>query len=471
MNLARSSLKIFGGQGSSAILVFLGLTFFARHLDPAQMGVFFLFETLVGVFALFSDFGLRGAVEKRMSEGHDRATVLTTAILLKLLLFGVVGAGIYLGRGAISTYTGADLAGVVIIGVLLNEGGKLLLAALRGELRVGDTAILEVGRNLAWVGIGAVLVAFEFGTAGVIVGFLCGLLVLTVWAYQRLSIQFGAPSLAQARSLVVYSRYNFISAVGGYIYNWMDVLMLGFFLSNVFIGAYEYAWRVTILSTLLARAVAMSVFPQFSNWSGRGQSHRIESLMPSVISLGLLISLPAFFGALVFADPILRYVFGPEYAIAKTVLILLMAEKVFLSVKEFFDRALLGLDHPELVAKAVVFTGVLNLVLNLVLIPTIGFVGAAVATAVAFAVETLLLARYLSRFISIHIPYRQVGWYLVASLLMTGAIQLFKLTLGVSNLIELVFGVGIGVCTYGCVILLVPETRDEVVLPGLRALM
>lgn len=58
MDIVRSSTKVFVAKIASSGIGFLALTFFARELGPAPTGVFFLFQTLVGVAAVIVDFGV-----------------------------------------------------------------------------------------------------------------------------------------------------------------------------------------------------------------------------------------------------------------------------------------------------------------------------------------------------------------------------------------------------------------------------
>ncbi|MFC4357703.1 flippase [Halobium salinum] len=470
MNLARASLKIVVANGISAIAVFVGLAVLARHLSPAQMGAFFLFQTLVGVFSLLADVGIRGAVEKRLSEGRDSGTVLTTALLLKTAVTGIVLIGIYAFRDTLNAYMGAELALWVALGVVLNEASELVIHVLRGELRVGDTAPIEAARHLVWFGVAVPLAIVGFGTLGVVFGFLGGFVVAVSWGVVSWTTTFGRPSIAQARSLLQYSRYNFVSAAGGYIYNWMDVAVLGLFVSNSLIGAYEYAWQITLVASLVARSVATTAFPQLSKWNESDQRSSVESTLTSAMSVGLFVSVPAFFGVVVLADPMLRYLFGADYAVAALVLVILMGEKVLLSVKEILDRALLAVDKPDLVARAVIITVVLNLVLNVALVAQYGIVGAAIATAVAFGVETFLAGRYVSRFVTVRVPYRHLFWYSLGSLVMVLGLVGYQWLVGVNGLVDLLLAILIGFVLYAGTTIAFPEVREQVVLTGLRTL-
>lgn len=115
----------------------------------------------------------------------------------------------------------------------------------------------------------------------------------------------------------------------------MDVALLSVFVALSIastrgaIGAYENAWRVSTLVMLVASSIATSLFPQVSRWDTEDAPARIESIIPKALLPGLLVAFPAFAGTFILAEDILGALFGPEFAIASLVLVILTAEKYY----------------------------------------------------------------------------------------------------------------------------------------------
>jgi O-antigen/teichoic acid export membrane protein len=449
MNLTRSSLKVFTAKATGTLIGLLGITFFARELGPQQIGVFFLFQALLGIFGIPADLGIGGAVTKRISEGKPADEIFSTALLLKLVPLTLVVTGILLFRDLINTYLGAELAMFLVAALVLQSFAGLAIQALRGELRVGETALPSLSRQIVYVGIGAMLVVLGVGALALVYGLLAGLIVMMVWGHSRSSVSIGRPSLAHARSLFDYSKYAFISSVGGSFYNWMDVAIIGFFLTQSHVGVYEVAWRITTIVMLLSRAIAGTIFPQVSQWHAEDATKRIEELLPKAIAPSLFLVIPAFFGTVLLSRDILGLVFGKEYITGWLVLIILMGEKTIHSVHVILGRSLQAINRPDLAARAGIIAMLLNLVLNVILIWKFGIVGAAVATAVSFIANSLLHAYYLSRTISIQLPYRQIGGSILASTGMTVFIWAVQSIIAINTLPQLFVIVALGAVVYG----------------------
>lgn len=464
MDIARSTVKVFFSNFTSGVLGFLAITYFARELGSSTLGIFFLFEALLGILAIVADIGLRGAVEKRISGGDRPDQILTTSILLKLILVGVVSAAILVFGGQVNRYVGHAVAGLLVVGLVLQEYSDLFVKVLIGEQRVGETASLDLVRQLSWVLIGSGLVYLGFGVEALITALLVGYVLRLVWALAKVSTTFGYPSLGTAHSLFDYGRYYVISQAGGRVWNWMDVAILGLFVAKSPIGAYEVAWRVSLIVLLFSQALGRAVFPEVSRLAARRDFESVEELLPDVLSASVAFAIPALFGTLVVAEELLRFLFGAEYTVAWFVLVVFMTEMVFQSGHRILARVIEGINRPNLAARATVMTLGLNLVLNFSLIPFFGITGAAAATLFSFLFNTIIHAHYLSRHITIRVPYRDIGGYLGASLMMLVALWLVERAYPIVSLPVLIAHIILGVTVYSVMITIDPHLRSRMVI-------
>lgn len=463
MDIARSTLYVYVANLGAAMASAAGLVYFSRALGASRIGIFFLFQALLQLLVIPADFGLRGAVEKRISEGRHAAGVLGTAIGLKTVLLGCVVFCIGVFEEPVNTYLGAPLSTPLAVGLVLQEAGKLLIRVLKGELRVAETAILKFARRIVGLGTGVVFVAFGLGVRGVVYGFLIGLATIVILGAWKVTTSVGRPSVPMAKSLLQYSRYNFITSVNGFVFNWVDITLIGLFLTQAHVGAYEVSWRVMALVLLLSKTLAQSMFPQISEWSNDGTTDRIERLLGTALTPSLFLILPAFFGTALFGKEILQLVFGQEFGLGATAFVLLMGYAVVRGFGVIYGRALDAMDHVNHSATASVVSMLTNVVLNVVLISSFGLAGAAAATVLAALVDVSLKRRYLARYLSVEVPTVELAWCLVASVAMTGCLFAVRSVLGVGTLPKLVTVIALGVVVYGILVLLIRPLRTTVV--------
>jgi len=422
VKLSKTVVKVFASKVLNTVIGFGGLAFVARELGSSSLGVYFLFMSVLGILSLVADFGIREGVTKLLSQQPDNnrrnSVVIGTAALLKLGPIAIVVAVILLFRTQLSNYIGANVIYLLVIAIILQEVYLLVVFILRGELEVGQSATLQATNKTLSIGCGALLVAFGFGTLGMVYGVILGFILTSCWGLVKIESSVRRPEMSKAANIFNYSKYSFISSIGGRIFGWADVLVIGFILSQAAVGAYEIAWRVGGIAILFSQAVTTTLFPEFSRLDSSSDTSKIQSLISSAIVPLMMTIVPAFVGTLFLSEEMLTVLFGAEYAVAKLVLVIHIGTKVMQSLHMLFAKSLRAMNFPDLAARSRVVGILSNVGLNLVFVYFFGIVGAAVATSISITVNLLMNYHYLRRFISIDIPKRSIFWVSLSSLLM-----------------------------------------------------
>jgi O-antigen/teichoic acid export membrane protein len=447
----------------SAAVSFGGTILFANLIGASALGSYFLFVTLLTFSTLIADGGLKGAVEKRISEQSDAEQILGTALALKSVPVILLVLLILSFDAQINSYVGAPVAVELAMTVVLLESGTLLSQVLAGELRVGECSLLDFVRRSTWVVVGLVLVQFDFETLALVYGQLSGLALITVWGLIRIDTGVALPSMTHARSLIDYGKHYFVSSIGSYSYNWVDVAILGLFVTQTEIAAYEVAWRITVVATLFGTAVETTIFPQMSQWSGNDAVHKIQQLIPKATMAALAFVVPALVGGAALSHEILTYIFGTEFGIAWIALIILLIEKPFNTITIIIGRSLQAVDRPALAAKAALISTGVNALLNIGLIYQFGIMGAAAATALSYGLNAALHYRYTKQVLDFCFPVRKIAWVAVAASLMGIVVFLSKSVFGVRSLLGVVSHVVLGATCYAVLIFFIPRLRTEIV--------
>jgi O-antigen/teichoic acid export membrane protein len=461
MSFARSTLRLFGVRVGSVVIGFLALVVFAREIGVAALGSYFLFQALLIGLSLVTDIGLRSAVEKRLSEGQSADEVLGTGVGLKAAFLSGGLLAVVALRDPIAAFVGVDLAGLLVVAAVFRDAGRLLTFTLRGELRVDAAATAELARKITFGVVGIALAVAGYGVYAPVYGVIAGYAAMTVVGGIRVRTRPGRPTIGMARSLLSFSRYKFISNAGSVGYSWIDVVVIGLFLSPAAVGAYEVAWKVAAIVVVFSDSLATTAFPQLSEDAGHGDTERIEVAFTRLVTPSMAFVIPAFFGTLVLAEDILGVLFGAEYTVASLALVILLADSLSSGVYQLVARMLDALDAPHLDARGVVLQITLNVALNLLFVPRYGLVGAAIATTLAaFAGETLSLF-YLSRLVTVRFEWRLIAWCVVSAAGMAAILWAVRQAVVVETPLVLLSLVALGVGSYLAFALSVPSLRQR----------
>ena len=200
------------------------------------------------------------------------------------------------------------------------------------------------------------------------------------------------------------------------------------------------------------------VFPVLSVYHRERRSELLDAVSRFFKAL-LLIGWPMSVGILLLAHPLTRALFGPDYANSEYALRILALALGLAFVNNAFIGALSASDRQSSFTWAAGWSLLANVIANLALIPTFGYVGASAATVLTEIVlgvaGWVLTARYIGR-----VPVLKLSWRVVlAGLIMGVAVFPFRDMSGFAIAIPIV----VGVAVYGgAVVLLRGLTMDEI---------
>ncbi|WP_255196508.1 flippase [Halorarius litoreus] len=463
MDIEKSSSILFISKIVTTGITFIAILYFSREFGPSQIGIFFLFQSLLNLISVPTDLGIRSATEKRISEGMDPRSVLGTAIVSKILLLFIATISILIFRVKINDYIGHRLAYFLIVGLILHEATELLTGVLKGELRVSQTALLEFIKQTTWVGAGVGLSQFGLEGAGMVYALIISLGLTSIFGGFLIHTQLAWPRYSALLSLVHYAKYNIIAIIGSQVYNWIDVAIIGYLLTRTSVGIYEVTWRISAIAILFSKSYTATTFPVMSQWFEKRRFNEIQHLLTDSISYGALLTIPASCGVILLSTELIHFTFGKEYLPGATVLVILMINRLAESLQLTFRSGLQAIDRPDLAAKAALLGTCLNILLNIMLGMTFGLEGIAVGTLLSMVLGGVILNfYYLNSHISVIMNKSEIGWILISSVGMSIIIETYLMFYSIESTLELITFIFCLTVIYLCLMYPHPSLRHKI---------
>jgi O-antigen/teichoic acid export membrane protein len=194
------------------------------------------------------------------------------------------------------------------------------------------------------------------------------------------------------RQLYLYSLPVFLMSIAGFISPEIDTIMLKNLATDYETGIYSAAKQIVIFLPHIALAFSMGIIPGISIFEEAAapiQRRLYYRLLVTLAGLYVIVCL----GVVMFARWGMGLFFRPEYHTASTTLLVLLPFVVFNAATIFSGNLMLyrGLAWQRLANVGVTITA--NVVLNWLLIPVWGAVGAAAASSLAYLPYCLLNLR------------------------------------------------------------------------------
>jgi len=396
----RRGLAAFGVNIISAGLMFGLHVLLARLMGDGFYGVYIYALTWVLILTLVAKLGFDTALVRLIPKykvadewGRLRG-VLNRSLLLCFGVGVLLGALIFAVTLALRDRISPELESAFLIGAFLVPAlgvMHLLQAALRGLKLVPKNELPDrVIRPLLMMGAVAYLALQQNVTprADLVMGvhlgavFISGLFAV-VWLRNAFPPQCKVTSsiyetrqwLAVALPLAAFSGVHMLLAN-------VDILMVGSLAGTQQAGIYAVAARIAVFTIFALTAVNAIAAPVITELYETGNHQGLQRMLTKYARINMafaMIATAAFYGVGEFA---LQW-FGSAFSIAFPALIILCAGHIVNAAAGSVGFLLIMTGHEKQALFILVFTVIVNVVLNALMIPAWGITGAAIATALS----------------------------------------------------------------------------------------
>jgi O-antigen/teichoic acid export membrane protein len=373
----------------------------ARALGPAGRGDLLIVVLWPPVVAMLAGLGLPTAYRYWMAKEPERASRLFSNAVIYTAVVGAISIGL------------ADLIVPHLVGQRSPEVTTLLRiyqvnipAALFLDLMRG---LLEGTRRFGWAGA-ARLIFFGVQAGGFAVLWYLGRFTLATATVTMISAQTAAmllgligvwhqlrprwqPSWTEFKTSMNYGLRDYPGGVADFTTLRLDQLMLGAMASNVAIGLYVIAVRLSEVTTLAADAIAKALMPEVASArAGRKAESLWATSLRLTIYLHAIVLVPLWLGA----PFILKTLFGESFIAATSAFRWLLLAAAVWGWGSIVISGLRGFGYPGLSTLARFSGAVVTGIALIILLPRLGITGAAIASLIGYCA---MLAVALSIFI------------------------------------------------------------------------
>lgn len=420
----RGFLLLAAGQVAGQMIGFAVLIVVAHRIGPAGLGVYQFATSILAYFSLVANLGLTTLAVRDVASGGRSAREVTGEVLILRLTLAVALFACLLLLAPLIAPSHQTRIVLDIVGVKLIVDALTFSWVLQARERLGILALATLGGQVVYGALTPLLVTSGF--KGVESYTLLNMLGLTVTAlltaYVTLRL-IGMPEMRRpARQVLIRFKRSVPFAwsfVMIQIYYTSDFIILGYLRGPNSVGQYSIAYRLPQAVIAIAGLWVTALYPYIARRSTADRAI-LRQEIGRAASFALVIGFPLIAGTAILAHALLRSLFGGAFEPAATAFILLMANAAVIIVSVNFGNALLAIGDERRYAIGVSVGAVVNVGLNVLLIPSLGPAGAALAT---LGAELMVLAYMVQRSSTVigrpSLEWQRVGRGFVAALLMT----------------------------------------------------
>jgi len=396
--IIKNSVYLLFAECLAKLLIFILTIFFARALGVDQFGAYSFIFAYAWVFSIFIDFGTSFAYvkniaqDKRLKKEYLENIVSLKCFLGVCVLIAMVVVGFILKKNILAII----LAGLFVFIDVLNESLKVIFRAYE---QLKSEAVSKIVEKLFFfvLGISTIFLTI-FGKITVTkiflfyaIAALAGLFV-TFYFLKRFGTAKFLIDVGKWKLFIRESLPYFLLIAFTLIFSRIDAILLGIMESEQAIGLYNAANQIVLALGIIPVVLVKAVLPRFASLHEQkavlrkffGRIFWAALLLGGVISLAIFISAPL----------IIQMLYGEEFAKSVPALQLLIWSFFIISFSTITSFFVIAMNRQAFVMKAAGVAALINIILNLILIPLYSFIGAAIAN---IATQLLLFIMYYVR--------------------------------------------------------------------------
>ena len=192
-----------------------------------------------------------------------------------------------------------------------------------------------------------------------------------------------------------------------YILQWSDTLILGMYNSSNDVGIYNIVLKISLFAGLGLFAVNSIVAPLFAKYFYNGNDEEFINSVKQSSKLIFWSSVPILIFIILNANWILLF-FGEEYLFGKIPLMILIIGQFASSMSGSVGYILQMTGKQNIFQKIILFSTCINIILNFILIPKFGIIGASFSSMLSIVLWNFLSILYIYKkynVLTIYIPY------------------------------------------------------------------
>lgn len=432
--LRRQSIVTLSTTISLTAIGFISTMYFAHAVGESLLGAYFLFLAYFNTLNLLFDGGLGGAAVKRISEGREKNEYFTAVFVLRIFLVGVSIILLLFARPILENVDKSGMYSWLFIALIIGIFWNSVSNGNYGSGKVGLNQTCGFINSTSCVVFQVIAVYLGFGANGLAGGFIFGMIAATVIGFRFLDLRFKRFNTGHLKSIFSYSFWVFLASSGSLVFSYADTIIIGQFLETADVGIYRVAFQFTTAATFTTIAMRTVLFPKVSGWNANGELKMAENAFAKGITYSLLLAVPVFAGGIILGDKMLYFFYGEGFARGTQTFYVLLAVQlvnVFMFLQTMYLNAL---NRPKESFKVTAIAATANIILDFMLIPVLGILGAAVATLITMTLNSLLAYMALKHVIHVRLEIQEIKNIIIAAIAMGLGVGCYRILVPISSI-------------------------------------
>lgn len=471
--LGKDLLKYLPSKILPALVSFISLPIFTRIFSSDVYGQYTLVLNLVNIFTLILGWMSMSIIrfypeyERRNKLGYfltNNLVFLAFSVISTMIVYTII---MLLFKNSIN----AELYSLLWFGLpllVVSATFSITQNILRAQRKVNMYSFSVVWKSAFTFLVGLLLVKYtQLGISALLISAILAMCIFSLLGYRntfqgnisltifkKVDYQLGTSMLAYSLPLVIVN-------LAAWILSLSDRFMLELYRDSSEVGIYAATYQFSEQSIMMvATLFMMAGRPLLVRiWENQGEK-QAKRFISNLTRYYLILSVPIVFGITALSKPLSALLFGDDFFEGYKVLPYIVIGAFFLGLQQRFQDGFILEKKTSFLYKVFLIAALVNIGINLVVIPMYGFIGAGISTVLSYILLLTLMIINSRKTLKWNFPFRTLFISSASSIIMITAIYFISLVIQ-NLLLYIIISVVVGALIYFSSLLLFNEINKE----------
>lgn len=452
----------------STLKSFILLPILTKSLGAELYGIYALILVTISLLAPFCALSLGKAIITLLGPEKDKGKIskdfssifmITSLIALaaSLLLF------VFSKSLAIMVFGGINAAFYIQISaslILLTAIDHIFIHYFLAFQQMKRYAALGIAQAIGEVVLTSYLVLSGFGLFGVIISLLIIRAFTSIIGFLWITseIKISTPSFSVLKPYLIFSLPILPTGLCYWFINLGDRYVIGYFMSADAVGVYSASYGLGSMITFFYAPISTALLPAITNLYENNKIQELKAHLNYSLKFLLMFTIPSFFGLSVLSKSILRTLTTSEFIEGYLIVPIIALAMILFNSGNINVNVLFLLKKTKAIGLIYGAFALINLVMNIILVPLIGIIGAAIATLITFMTQLFVATMISFKRLPFDIDFKFIMKSIISAVIMAFVVWKLNPMGAVNILISIVIATGV---YFVVLILLRGFTREE----------
>lgn len=455
----------FAYQILAIVLPLITTPYISRVLGPTKVGEYSYSYAIAYYFVMITMLGLNNYGNRSIASVRDNKEELSKtfcSIYCMQLCTGIISLGAYIIYGVfVSNITMTWITSLYVLSAVFDVNW-FFFGMEQFKLTVTRNTFIKLFTTICiFVFVKRQEDVYLYALI-MVLGILISQLIL--WQFLRKYVRFHRVAIKEVTKHIKPNLILFIPIIAVSLYKVMDKIMLGFMTTKTEVGLYESSERIIQIPMALIQSMGTVMLPKMTNLIAKKDEETTKNYFASSIMLVMFLAASMCFGIMGVARYFVPVYYGDGYQKCIELFQILLPSCVFLAFANVIrTQFLIPRKKDGIFISSVIIGAIVNIIINVLLIPKMQSIGAAIGTLVAEIVVCVFQTIMVRRDLEIFKYARESLVFVVPAVLMYILLILvdFKISMTLNLIIHVLLG---GVCYLILLFLVLAITKKTYIL-------